>query len=377
MLGMGHLYRGRRIVVDHCERVPLGDRELTKAALARGDLLFARRSLKWEGAGVCAIVGDLSEPTVFESSIIRVRVDSTRADPEFLSHFFRGGPGRIAIESIIEQTAVAGIRATDLAALPIVIPPLAEQEAIASVLNALDDKLESNRRLAQALDAAAAALFAHESVVEPSTNPRSARLPAGYVAGRLVDLVSVEMGQSPPGSTYNSVGNGLPLVQGMGSYGERHPTPSLWTTDPRKRVPAGTTLMTVRAPVGAVNVTRVETALGRGVAGITCESRYFAEYLVRSLAGRWHAEEAGTIFPSVNGKQIKDLPLVIPPRELVAAMDKTLKPFVDRIEAVMDETQTLIAIRDALLPKLVSGRIRVPLSDDMEEPIGAAIEALT
>ena len=106
-----------------------------------------------------SIVLEINEPTTFESSIIRARPDPTKADSLFLYYYFNSPIGLHALDTIRRHVAVAGITGTDLAQLPVGIPPLAEQRVIAHVLGALDDKIELNRRMNETLEEMARALF--------------------------------------------------------------------------------------------------------------------------------------------------------------------------------------------------------------------------
>src|SRR5207248_7866058 len=121
-------------------------------SLKRGDLLFARRSFVLEGAGKCSIVGCLPEPMTFESSMIRARLDRSLALPEFFFYFFKSPLGRGAMASIATRTAVSGITGTNLATLPVPLPPLNTQRKIASVLSAYDALIENNRRRIKLLE---------------------------------------------------------------------------------------------------------------------------------------------------------------------------------------------------------------------------------
>jgi type I restriction enzyme S subunit len=135
--------------------------------------------------------------------------------------------------------------------------------------------------------------------------------------------------------------------------------------------------MTVRAPVGAVNVARTEVCLGRGVCGVTSNCQGFAEFLVRSLEGRWASEESGTIFPAVTKAQVAGVPVAIPPPEQIRDFEEYASPIVTKLAVLHDETDSLVCVRDALLPKLITGETRVPDTSDSEEVIGLPVEQLT
>ena len=168
------------------------------------------------------------------------------------------------------------------------------------------------------------------------------------------------------------------MVQGNSGFGWRHPTLTTYTSSPTARIVSpGSTLMTVRAPVGAVNVADRPTAVGRGVAALNSDHPTFLEYLIRYMEPRWGHAESGTIFPSVNKSQIIEQPVPAVSDTDADEFERRARTKVSMIEAFLRESRTLTSIRDALLPKLVSGQIRVPLSDDVEEQVGHATEALT
>ncbi|UUO01689.1 restriction endonuclease subunit S [Mycolicibacterium novocastrense] len=131
------------------EMVPVPPTSIEKWRLQDGDLLFGRRSLTLDGAGKCSLVVSPSRPTVFESSLIRVRLDQGRACPRFFFYLFKSQVGRSLIETIVEQVAVAGIRSSDLARLHVPLPPPQVQRKIADVLGSIDDLIYTNGQIAE------------------------------------------------------------------------------------------------------------------------------------------------------------------------------------------------------------------------------------
>ncbi|TWU67520.1 restriction endonuclease subunit S [Crateriforma conspicua] len=140
-------------------RVELTDKDKQNCLLRQGDLLFARRSLTAEGAGKCSIVKEVLEDTTFESSIIRARPDTSRALSDYLYYYFGSYYGKALMRSIMRQVAVAGITGSDLKQLEIPTPPISVQQSIAYILGMLDDKIELNRRMNETLESMARALF--------------------------------------------------------------------------------------------------------------------------------------------------------------------------------------------------------------------------
>lgn len=147
MVSMGELFANDRICDVDMDRVPVTEKEFNAASLLKGDLLFARQSLVREGAGKCSIVVSLPEPAVFESHLIRARVDRTKALPEFIYYYFKSQQGREQIAGIVEQVAAAGIRGSDLTKLTVMLPSLDRQNAIVGILSDFDNKILFNNRI--------------------------------------------------------------------------------------------------------------------------------------------------------------------------------------------------------------------------------------
>lgn len=159
MINMGELFAYPKIKNPDMARVQPSENEIEKYAVEKDDLLFARRSLVLEGAGKCAIVAEHEHPTVFESSIIRVRLNKEICDPVFYFYFFRSQAGFGFIQQIVNQVAVAGIRGSDLERMKIIYPPLPVQQKIAAILSAYDDLIEINNKRIALLEKASEEIY--------------------------------------------------------------------------------------------------------------------------------------------------------------------------------------------------------------------------
>lgn len=157
MINMGELFSYDRIYDIPMELVPLTENEKEKSKVLEGDLLFARQSLVLEGAGKCSIVMDVSPLTVFESHIIRVRLNQEIANPMFYYYYFKSPTS--PIKTIVSQCAQAGIRASDLSELLVDIPELAIQDRIADILSNYDNLIENNQKQIKLLEEAAQRLY--------------------------------------------------------------------------------------------------------------------------------------------------------------------------------------------------------------------------
>ena len=172
------------------------------------------------------------------------------------------------------------------------------------------------------------------------------------------------MGQSPVGSSYNEDGIGTVFYQGRAEFGWRYPSQRLCTTEPKRMAKAGDVLMSVRAPVGDLNLAYEDCCIGRGLAAIHCSRASFGLYLMRSLHKKLDAYNGeGTVFGSINGKALKELPIALPGIAAIDEFEKEAAPIDAQIRSNEAELRSLAALRDALLPKLMSGEIDVSKVD--------------
>lgn len=301
----------------------------------------------------------------------------------------------LAQDHIVEQlhtiaehstTAYPSIRPADIGQLKLDLPPLSEQRAIAHILGTLDDKIELNRRMNETLEEMARAIFKDWFVDFGPTRAKMegrdtglppevaalfpARLveselgevPEGWEVGTVGECFYLTMGQSPPSSTYNEHGEGLPFFQGRTDFGFRYPENRKFCTAPTRIAQPEDTLVSVRAPVGDINMAWEQCCIGRGVAalrhklGSSSFTYYAAGALQRAIQ---QYEHTGTVFGAINKQQFEEMPTIEPTSDVVDAFGTFALQFDRRIRSNVAESRTLAALRDALLPKLVSGKLRV------------------
>ena len=159
VVNMGELFAHDIINRQEMKRVHMTDAEMTTSGIRDGDLLFGRRSFVELGAGKCSLVQGLTEPTTFESSIIRVRVDQSMIRARFVFYWLKSHQGFGRVRAIVTGTNVKGIRGSLLKKMEVPCPPLHVQDAIVSMLSAYDDLIENNRRRIRLLEQAARMLY--------------------------------------------------------------------------------------------------------------------------------------------------------------------------------------------------------------------------
>jgi type I restriction enzyme S subunit len=347
--------------------------------------------------GRVARVPDACPPFVCSPQTTFWRVlDRTRLDPAFLYILLRSPQFQSEFAVRSGETDMAGyVSLTSQRAFELSLPPLPEQQAIAAVLGALDDKIELNRRMNRTLEAMARALFRSWFVdfdpvhakaegrapahMDPAT---AARFPArfgenGLPEGWTISTVGAEfdliMGQSPPGSTYNDDGVGLPFFQGRTDFGFRYPENRKHCSAPTRIAEAEDTLVSVRAPVGDINRAWEKCCIGRGVAAVRRRrgEASYTYYAIQSLQEQLAAfEHTGTVFGSINKGQFEALATVAPAQKFISAFQVFGGALDARLRVNTAESRTLAALRDALLPKLMSGELRVR---DAERAVAEAV----
>lgn len=250
-------------------------------------------------------------------------------------------------------TTVSNLRIPHLKKLQIPIIELIKQRKIAKLLANLDKKIAVNNEINDNLQQQAVALY--QQMFTDSHEP-------DWTDGSLSDIADITMGQSPSGSSYNEDGIGTIFFQGRAEFGFRFPTIRLYTTEPKRMAYTNDILMSVRAPVGDLNVAHTDCCVGRGLAAIHSKTnrQSFMLYTMFSLKKRLDVFNGeGTVFGSINRSSLNDIPVLIPSNGAIENFERIVAPMDAAIRNNYDEICRLQEIRDSLLPKLMSGEIDV------------------
>ena len=227
------------------------------------------------------------------------------------------------------------------------------QRKIGALLSSIDQKIAVNSKINDNLQRQAMALYASMFLDNPALET---------TAGTLKDIADITMGQSPSGSSYNEDGNGEVFYQGRAEFGYRFPTRRLFTTEPKRMAEAGDVLLSVRAPVGDLNVAYERCCIGRGLGAIHGRNGYqsfvlYTMFALRPQLDVYNGE--GTVFGSINRNALNDMPIDIPSEDAIAAFEAVVRPMDDMIRTNYEENCRLQELRDALLPRLMSGEVDV------------------
>lgn len=227
------------------------------------------------------------------------------------------------------------------------------QKKIASVLKALDEKIKLNNEINNNLEQQAQAIYQQMFIDNARSN---------WAEGTLSDIADITMGQSPSGSSYNEDGTGTIFFQGRAEFGFRFPSVRLYTTEPKRMARSNDTLMSVRAPVGDLNVAHTDCCIGRGLAAIHSKNNHqsFVLYTMFSLKKQLDVFNGeGTVFGSINRNSLNEMPILIPSSEKLDEFEALVSPMDAAIRNNYDEICRLEQLRDSLLPQLMSGELDV------------------
>ena len=231
------------------------------------------------------------------------------------------------------------------------IPPIEQQQKIVSEYEAVTRRIRLNEQIIAKLEETAQALYRKMFVDGIDKN----HLPEGWRMGTLGEIAKITMGQSPDGESYNMEGNGTIFYQGKSDFGKRFPTIRMYTTSPTKYATKQDILLSVRAPVGDLNITLHDCCIGRGLAALrsidNCQSYLF--YQMLSLSDTFNkSNDDGTIFGSINKDDLFGLEIMIPPTKDMTVFEHKAVSIDRMIEFKNKEINELTELQFLLLAKM-------------------------
>lgn len=355
-----------------------------KKSIRTNDILYSEIR---PANGRWAYVAEPADDFVVSTKLMVIRSKEDLIYPKYLYQFLTNNETAKWLQHLAESRSGTFPQITfdQVAALEIPLPPITEQRKIADILGTLDDKIELNRRMNATLEDMARTLFkswfvdfdpvrakmkgrqpegidAEMAALFPDgfEDSELGEVPRGWDFAVLKDNFNLLMGQSPPGDTYNEEGIGIPFYQGRTDFGFRFPKRRMYCTAPTRLAKVGDTLVSVRAPVGDINIADEECCIGRGVAAVRhkSDSISFTYHAMATLYPDFASFEAeGTVFGSINKQSFENLRCINPPPRIISAFEAVVSPMDDKIRTLEQQSRTLATLRDTLLPKLMGGAI--------------------
>jgi type I restriction enzyme S subunit len=335
-------------------------------------------------------------PMAFNQDVKGLAADGTLLTTEYLPYLLLGHKATLLNLVDLAGHGTGRLNTDELKSLNVLVPSTEEQRAIAYILGTLDDKIEMNRKRNETLEAMARALFQSWFVdfdpVRAKAEGRDPGLPADIAALFPDSLEESSIGEIPTGWTFEQIG-ALTEVIGGTTPSTKEPkywapdihawatpkdlsslqTPVLLNTERRISdsglsqigsglLPVGTVLLSSRAPIGYLAVAEIPVAINQGFIAMKAKEGvsnmfllYWAEVAQETIKSRAN----GSTFLEISKSNFRQIEVVRPSEAVMKKFDAYVRPWYERIVANERETANLITMRDALLPQLISGQIRV------------------
>lgn len=305
---------------------------------------------------------------VASTKLMVIRAKPNIINPKFLYHFLKSDIMLEQMQAIAESRSgtFPQITFSELSRIEIQIPNIELQYKVVNYLDNLDNKIELNEKINQNLEAQAQAIFKSWFVdFEAFKNGKFVdselgNIPEGWRVGRLSDICDITMGQSPSGESLHINSDGTIFFQGRADFGSRFPKNRLYTSEPRRMAKEGSILLSVRAPVGDINIAMDSCCIGRGLASIHSRNQSFLYYLLQSLRRLFDMYNGeGTVFGAINRDSLRNIKILIPKSEIICEFERIANQIDNNIKNNELQSRRLAQLRDTLLPKLMSGEIDV------------------
>lgn len=377
------LYEGGGYPLIQTGEVKAANLYITSHEQEYGEFGLAQSKL-WDAGTLCiTIAANIAEtailgyPMCFPDSVVGFSAFPSESSEKFMHYVFTYI--RNSIQNSVTGSIQDNINIDYLSQLDFKVPPKSYQDKVVGVLGTIDEKIDTNTRICTELEAMAKTLYDYwfmqfdfpnaegkpycSSGGEMVWNDQLKRkIPKGWSAGQLSDIANITMGQSPSGDTYNENGSGTIFYQGCTDFGTRFPVPRVYTSAPTRFAKAGDILMSVRAPVGTLNIAMEDCCIGRGLAALN--SKFGSQlHLLYTLSGFKQLFDVmdgnGTTFGSITKDTLFEMKVVIPRRDQIKSFEEMVQPIEQKIRVAEQENRELTKLRDWLLPMLMNGQATV------------------
>lgn len=321
-------------------------------------------------------VSILKEEMTTNQACCNIIVDDKQADYRFLYYWIKSNYDSIrSLSSGVRKN----LNSEDIKSFPFKDFNLPTQQKIANVLSAIDEKIELNNKINAELETLAKTIydywFLQFEFPDENGKPYKSnggkmeyneqlkrKIPVGWEVGSLTDIANILMGQSPSGDTYNEIGEGTVFFQGRTDFGNRFPMVRMYTTEPSRIANKGDILLSVRAPVGDINIASEKCCIGRGLSALNSKTSHnsYLFYLMLKLRPLFDVYNgSGTTFGAINKDTLHDINVLIPQEETLNSYEKMVSEFDEKIFESSMENQQLTSLRDWLLPMLMNGQVTI------------------
>lgn len=340
-----------------------------KIPFERGDLILTSEAPAGE-----VYYWDSEEKIILGQRLYGLKVKES-INAKYLKYYLQSPLGQKAIACQQSGSTVFGISAKTFPNIAINLFCKSIQDKIGDCLYSIDSKIINNNKIISELESMAKTIydywFLQFDFPDENGKPYKAsggkmvwneelkrEIPEGWEAIELGKLFHIIMGSSPKGDTLNESKDGIEFYQGSTDFGKIFPTERVYTTGAIRYAKANDVLLSVRAPVGDMNIAMNDCCIGRGLSAIRHESSMFALNTLRTLESYFNIYNgSGTTFGALTSDALNEQLVVNLPDELILDYSKIVLPFEKMLRKCENENRKLASLRDFLLPMLMNGQV--------------------
>lgn len=361
------------------------DSDIESFHLCKGQVAITKDSETREDIGVATYIADDFEDVVlgYHCALIMPKKDIPEEDRiygKYLNAFLHT---KYAQKYFSNNATGSGQRytlsKTAIENMPVYHPTFKEQVRIGNYLSDIDNKIENNKLINTQLEAFVKQIYGYWFVQfdfpNMEGNPYKSsggkmewnetlkrEISKGWSDDVLEGIANITMGQSPVGTSLNNKGEGILFYQGSTDFGVRFPKVRMFTTAPIRYAKKGDILLSVRAPVGAINIANADCCIGRGLAALNSKINAITHlyFVLGELKSKYEIiNNTGTTFGAINKDQLHNLSIVRPKDDIIKEFESRVHNVFIKQMKIDEEINELQSLRDYLLPLLVNGQVTI------------------
>jgi type I restriction enzyme S subunit len=339
------------------------EKERERCSIKRGDVFLTRTSETQEDLGMSSVALKDYPDATFNGFTKRLRpINNIEILPEYAGFYFRSPRFRATVTSMASITTRASLNNGMLSELKVVIPPLPEQKAIATVLSSLDDKIDLLHCQNKTLEAMAETLFRQCFVEEAQED---------WEENSLHEVIQLIGGGTPKTSIAEYWDGDIPWLAGGDiaanhksfiSYSEKSITKVGLNNSSAKLLPKNSTVISARGTVGKYCLLAQPMAFSQSNYGILpniSECFFFTYLLINHVVEELQSSAYGSVFDTITTTTFKEIKVKFPTETEILQFEGSVSPYFEKMLLNKSQIRTLEKLRDTLLPKLMSGEVRV------------------
>lgn len=350
------------------------DEDSNKYLLKENDIVFARTG---NSTGRSYFYQKEHGDFVYAGFLIKFSIDPQKVNPKILKYYTHSQEYYNWVKSFDTGGTRGNINAKTFGDMPISLPKRCVQDKIVGILSALDAKIENNNKINANLEAQAEALFKSWFVDftpfkdQPFVDSELGPIPQGWKVGKLGDIGEIVGGSTPSKSKpeyYTTHGIAWLTPKDLStskakftSRGEIDITDEGYNSTSTKLMPRGSVLFSSRAPIGYLTIAKNEICTNQGFKSLVPNGAGtgFIYYTLRHLTPQIENRATGSTFKEASATLMRSVETIVPPTSILNKFEELLRPILQFQEKKEEENQRLAALRDTLLPKLMSGEIKL------------------